>query len=548
MNKKKLNLKWVTEVIGDEYKKWRKGDIVKILAQTGTGKTYFIKSVLIPHMESWEHMLIVANRINLKRQLKKDLITYYQEDMPKSLKELDDLKTIGNVTILSYQSIAELKKADKYGLANLDLSLYDYIICDECHFFFSDGAFNNKCYLAWQELIKARHRNAIKVFISATMDEVERTIDVSVDKIHETGFGTYKNCKLFKYDTGIDYSYLNTMYFEKITDIALTIKNDTSSDKWLVFVTKKSDAEYINKTLEGKKTVNIITKDTDITENEDLQTIITDSKYKCDVLVCTKAMDNGINISDDSVKNVVIMAWDKISFIQELGRVRINIEDAPEINLYIPTMSWSAFNTLITKQYEHKENLIDFYRKKRTEFNSKYDYDYDKLPKDIFILDKDEGWKINITGEIRLIRDKQFAEEICRQFNSKRNQENKIFAYVKEQLKWIQQESTFDFFNLICEVVDDEEIETLQIWLDNHVGEKLFHEDQQEISNLIIKELITVGNDVDYRSKILKPVTLENMLRVQLKLPYAVSKSKVEDKIIDGKRQQKRYVTISKIQ
>lgn len=544
MEKKKLKLRWVSAEIGETYKKWKKGDIVRIQAQTGTGKTYFIKSVLIPHMESWEHMLIVANRINLKRQLKKDLIKYYNEKMPETLKELDSLTTIGNVTILSYQTIAELKKADKYGLTNLNLDNYDYIICDECHFFFSDGAFNNKCYLAWQELIKNRHRNAIKIFISATMDEVVKTIDMSVDKIHETGFGTYKNCTLFKYSTGIDYSYLNTQYFSNIKDITLTIKNDIGGEKWLIFVTKKSDAQYIKEHLEGNKIVSIITKDTDITENEDLQSIIIESKYKCDVLVCTKAMDNGINIADDSVKNIVIMAWDKISFIQELGRVRVDIDDAPLINLYIPTMSWSAFNTLITKQYEYKEKLIEFYRKEKTEFNAKYDYDYDKLPKDIFILEKDKGWKINITGEIRLIKDKQFAEEMCNKFN-KKDVEAKIFAYVKEQLLWIQQQQTFDIFNLICEVVDEEEIETLQNWLNDHIGEKLFHEDQQEISNLIIKELITIGNDVDYRTKVLNPSTLENMLRVQLKLSYAVSKPKAETK---GEMRNKRYIVISKIE
>lgn len=540
---KQLNLKWVTETIGKDYKDWKKGDIIRIQAQTGTGKTYFIKSVLIPNMEDWEHMLIVANRINLKRQLKKDLITYYKEEMPKTLKELDDLKTIGNVTILSYQSIAELKKADNYGLTQFNLDFYDYIICDECHFFFSDGAFNNKCYLAWQELVKTRHRNAIKIFISATMDEVVRTIDISVDKIHKAGFGTYKNCTLFKYTTGIDYSYLNTKYFKNIKDITMVIKNDKSQDKWLIFVTNKNDAKYIKEHLEGKKTVNIITKDTDILENEDLQTVITDSKYKCDVLVCTKAMDNGINIADDSVKNIVIMAWDKISFIQELGRVRVDIDNAPLINLYIPTMSWSAFNTRIKKQYEYKENLIEFYRNERTEFNSKYDYDYDKLPKDIFILDKDTGWKINITGEIRLIKDKQFAKEMCNKFN-KKDIESKIFAYVKEQLLWIQQEQTFDIFNLIDEVIDNDEIQTLTNWLEEHLGKKLFKDEQQEVSNLIIKELTTIG-EIDYRTKILKPNTLENILRVQLELPYAVSKPKQENK---GEMRKKRYIIITKIE
>lgn len=541
----KLNLEWVTDAIGEKYKKWRKGDIVKILAQTGTGKTFFIKNVLIPYMKPYESMLIIANRINLKRQLKKDLIQYYNQEIPKTLKELDNLTTIGNVTILSYQTISELKKADEYKLNKLDLNNYSYIICDECQFFFSDASFNNKCHFAWQGLVQARHRNTIKIFISATMDEVEKTIDMAVDKIHEVGFDKDNKCNVFKYSTQTDYNYLNIKYFRKTKDIATLIKNDVSSDKWLIFVTKKSDAEYIKKHLEGKKKVNIITKDTDITENEDLQTIITDSKYQCDVLACTKAMDNGINIADDLVKNIVIMAWDKISFIQELGRVRVDINNASTINLYIPTMSWSAFNTLITKQYEYKEKLIKLYEGNRSEFNAKYDYDYDKLHKDIFILDKDKGWKINIIGHIRLVTDKKFATEMCKKFNKKRDSEANIFAYVKEQLSWIEQGHTFNIENLIQHVIDCEEVETLINYLEKHLDEELFKEQQQEICNLITKELTTFGNDADFRTKILKPSTLENILRVELGLPYAVSKSKQETK---GEMRNKRYIIITKIE
>ncbi|MDR3594143.1 DEAD/DEAH box helicase [Clostridium sp.] len=540
----KLKLKWVSEAIGEEYKEWKKGDIIKILAQTGTGKTFFIKSKLVPYMKPWERMLIAANRINLKRQLKKDLLEYYNQEIPKTLKELDNLTTIGNVTILSYQQISELKKADKYELNKLDLGYYSYIICDECQFFFSDASFNNKCHLAWQGLVQAWHRDTIKIFISATMDEVEETIDMAVDAIQDAGVGEEVKCSLFKYSTNIDYSYLNIKYFRNIKDIATLIKNDISNDKWLVFVTKKDDAKYMKEHIEKKKKVSIITKDTDINKSIDLQTIITESKYECDVLICTKAMDNGINIADDLVKNVVIMAWDKISFIQELGRIRIDINNASTINLYIPTMSWSSFNTLLKKQYECKEKLIEFYQENRIKFNAKYDYEYEKLPRDIFILDKDEGWKINIIGHIRLVNDRRFATEMCDKFGEKENTEANIFAYIKEQLNWIEQGHTFNKLNLIQDVIDDEEVETLKKYLEKHVNEKLFKEQQQELCNLIIKELTTFGNNADYRTKILKPNTLENILRIQLRLPYAVSKSKQENK---GEMRNKRYIVITKI-
>lgn len=68
----------------------------------------------------------------------------------------------------------------------------------------------------------------------------------------------------------------------------------------------------------------------------ELDSIINNSKFNRKVLIATKTLDNGINIKDNKVKNIVIMAWDKITFIQMLGRRRVNIEDADTVNLYIP--------------------------------------------------------------------------------------------------------------------------------------------------------------------------------------------------------------------
>ena len=208
---KKLNLQWVSDVIGNDYKKWRKGDVVSIKAQTGTGKTWFIKNKLIPYMEDWESMLIVVNRTNLKRQLKIDLFNYYNQPIPDNL---DDARKIGNVTILSYQKISEMKNGKDYGLKEFNIDHFDYIVCDECHFFLSDSGFNNKTDLAFEALIRERHRNAVKIFISATMDEIEKAIENGFNNSLEEWFGTGKNkywpSKL--YDTGIDYSYVDCKY------------------------------------------------------------------------------------------------------------------------------------------------------------------------------------------------------------------------------------------------------------------------------------------------------------------------------------------------
>lgn len=461
---KRLNLKWVTDEIGDSYKEWKKGDIVTIKAQTGTGKTYFIKNVMIRNIEDYEKMLLICNRINLKRQLKKDLFDYYNIPIPKTFKELDEVQTIGNVTIMSYQSIAELKNCEEYGQAELNLNVYDYIICDECHFFLSDSSFNNKCDLAFDELIRCRHRNAIKIFISATIDEVEQTIIKSVDDIKATGFGSYSDCKIHKYDTNIDYSYLDIKYFKDIKDIIQLIKNDKKEDKWLVFVTNKEKGSKMLEELKGICNCSFITKDTKIDKCDDLKGIINSSKFNSKVLICTKAMDNGINIKDEQVKNIVIMSYDKTTFIQELGRLRFDIDNAPSINLYIPTYNYSTFNTISEKIIANKQKKIDEFNEDRNAFNRNYRRNYKELPHDIFIISKDGNFEINLNGFGRFSKDKSFIEDMINRF------ENFKLAYINEQLSWLELEETFDQSNLIEDVIEDSSISGMEDRLNELFG------------------------------------------------------------------------------
>ena len=119
---------------------------------------------------------------------------------------------------------------------------------------------------------------------------------------------------------------------------------------------------------------------------------------------------------------------------------------------------------------------------------------------------------------------------------------DKTFAFIDVQLNWIGLNTNYD--NLIEDVIDKNDTNKLVQWLEEHKDERLFGEEQQELSNLIIKELTTIGNDIDYRTKKLKPMTIENILRVQLGLNYAISKPKKESK---GDNRGKRYITISEI-
>lgn len=465
---KRLKLKWVNETIGEEYKLWDKGDIITIQAQTGTGKTYFVKNTLISHMEDYEKMLIISNRKQLKRQLKKDISELKNIKIPKTMGRLDKLSTVGNVTLLSYHQVAYLKNKELTTGEKLNLDKYDYIVCDECHWFKTDASFVNLTELAYEELIKNRHIESIMIYISATMEDTKLMLESSMNKWKENGFGTYSNFKHYDYSTGIDYSYLNTMYFNKIDDIITSIKNDKTDNKWIVFVTNKSLAEDIKCKLKNYKKVGIITADTKDT-NKDLKSIINESKFISDVLICTKCLDNGVNIQDDKVKNMIVMAWDRVTFIQEVGRLRMNIENPYLVDLYIGKKSKSAFRTQV-KNTSEKLDIANLYIKNKKEFNNRYRNNMKKLPSELFYVKEGDGYVMNKLGYAKCVSDDHFYNDMVDKFSKGKE---KQYAFVKEQLSWIGQEKEFNIFNEILEVQDDEEINELEEQLKSIYDKKL---------------------------------------------------------------------------
>jgi hypothetical protein len=552
---KKLNLKWVTDIIGDEYKNWKNGDVIKIQAQTGTGKTFFItgdkeKKGLIDYADiRSERVLYLCNRSNLKKQIKIDLLKKYDMDIPylktnkgkykldKSGKKIVDetalekITKIKNIVISSYHAIQNSRLESDYTCNLFNLDSYNYIICDECHYILADASFCNKTRFAYYALLKEHCFMRKTIFISATMEFIEPLIDV----IGEKYIG--RKPQIYNYTTGTDYSYVNVKYFKNDTDIIKTINNDKTDNKWLVFVSNLEVARHLQEEIKDSNIVTATYSDSKTKTN-----IIQNSKFECRVVIATKALDNGVNFTDERLKNIVIYSWDRVTFIQELGRKRVRIEDAQEVNLYIKHR-WSKAIKGKLNNISKKEELLDMYKNDILTFNYKFENAHTKVPEELFYVDEDgknSAYQINEIGEISLLKNKEEFEKTIQAFK-----EDKEHAYIKEQLKWINLEDTFSIDNYIEEVILDEEIETLEKYIETVVDKKLFNNEQQKISDLIIRKLTTIGDKVDYRTEKLKPSTLETILRDQLNLQYAISKSTKETK---GEKRNKNYIIITKLQ
>lgn len=459
----KLNLQWVADIIDKDYTKWNSGDIVLIECQTGTGKTWFVKNVLTDYLLEHERLLFVCNRTNLKRQLKKDLLNKYGIPIPTDengntdLERLDNITKIENIVITSYHAIQNSIIKQFYDGEQCDIGQFEYIILDECHYLMTDGSYNNKCMLAYDKLVKEHQHNSIKIFISATMEEIKPTIYKNVAKIMG------EKPRIFEYSTGIDYSYVHPKYFDSIDTIINLIKNDMSEEKWLIFVSKIDDGKYFLQNL-GEDICSLIVAGS---KTDELKSIINNSKFEKKVLVTTKALDNGINIEDSQLVNIVIMAWDKTTFIQMLGRKRYTIDNCQEINLYIMKRMKKSFISKVM-HYDQLLDEINLLIKNPNDFNKKYDYSIDEIGEldQLFYRDKVTGnWKVNKIGWARTEKDKKFFQSMVNKFEAEG--EN---AFIEEQLIWIGLKDTFDTSNLIETPILNEEKESLLEYLERNLG------------------------------------------------------------------------------
>ncbi|MCD8746199.1 DEAD/DEAH box helicase [Clostridioides difficile] len=619
---RKLKLKRVSEIIGEDYKNWKQGDVIKIDAQTGTGKTYFINSVLAKAYPN-KKILYICNRINLKRQIKLELIkdngsefenlklknAKFQEyhknkgttKMVKNisvLEQFDLIEVIENITVLSYQTLSDQIIKKRFYNSNdssndkFNFNSYDYIIFDECHYLYSDATFNNKTNFIFEEIFNKPSR-AIKIFLSATIEDLEPHIEnifntdnqkdtYNLDKIR-------KNLHDKSYSTNRDYSYLDIKYFKTLDTIIQKIQDDNSSNKWLIFVSRIKDASYLKKNLKKIKT-SIIKQGT---KSKELESIISQSKFNSKVLIATKVLDNGINIKDENVKNIVIMALDKTTFLQELGRVRVDIDNPYRINLFIPMKNQKTFTNLYFRNYlprinqlkifnnefgnEYSNNVIKKFEKnyftsniskKPKNFTRIFNIEFKNVYDDLFYLKKvyytsdaffdDEKeeyiyskenynfsrWTLNRTGTKKLIIDFEFASFMAEKFDIEGD-----FAFIKEQLSWLELSHTFNENNLLDGISNldinftiEEKISELENFLINNLTidkkdkKKLEEEKKKKLSQMII-ELKSINKKNPYKSNICQVKTVNDFLASNpyKKLHYSIIPHRVCKNIENSK-------------
>lgn len=329
---------------------WKKNDLIFVNCGTGSGKSSFIK-MLVENKQLQFNILILTNRVANRKQIENELdylFTYY----PK------------HIVISSYQSIG----LNDF-ITSKKLDQFDFIFCDESHFFLSDVEFNQMANSSFSKIMHTK--NATKIFLSATNEEITKIA------IKSYAYNNY----IYDITTLLDNVWIYTLSYNRsnVHKIIKFTKFDEiidrinlSNEKWLIFVKSKADGNKYLELLKNStnKKITFLNRD-NITINDNdacktLNDLIIFQKFEDDVLLSTSIIDNGVNIIDKELTNIVCFDYDYIELIQEIGRKRC-IDDTDRFDLYLYN---DKLNKLVGIK-NSKKNLLSSFKQTKKDLNSR---------------------------------------------------------------------------------------------------------------------------------------------------------------------------------
>lgn len=302
------NVKRVSDIIPrSEIKKWTNGDVITIRAGTGAGKSYFIKNDLYDYAK--EHgmkILMLIHRENCVEQFKLEIERDHKSDV---------------IDIRTYQSI-EHKILYR---TTIDLSSYQYIVCDEFHYFLTDAGFNRTTDVSFDHIMS--QEQAIRIFMSATGSNIK---DYITNK---------RNIQAIDYQLPVSYPYISQLNFfyrdDSMEEFAKRVIE--SGEKAIFFIQKATSAYKLYKKFKKYSLFNCSKNNRQYYKYVDadkIKKMLQDEKFSEQLLITTSCFDAGANIVDESVRHIIVDMTDVDSVVQCAGRKRIQSEQ-DNFSLYI---------------------------------------------------------------------------------------------------------------------------------------------------------------------------------------------------------------------
>lgn len=493
------NTEWIGNQICNDIPKWDNGNIITIESGTGSGKSHFIKNDLYNYAKGeGDKILLLVHRLN----------TYTQFSI-----ELKKGRKFDVFSIMTYQTIEAIEKKGE----RFDFSKYKYIVCDEFHYFTSDSSQNNSTNISLNAILDETSKT--RIFMSATGD-------LMIDYLKK------RDCLDIMYVADIDFSFIDNLYFYSKDSTEDRLFRDLSEDgsKTIAFVNDLERLEELYLQYEDISLFNCSKSASKYryVDNDKLNNMFTKGMFDETFLFSTSAMDTGVSLKDRSIKSIVCNnIVDMDTLVQVLGRKRI-LDKNDKVDVYIRLVDNRSLNGYLKKTNDKLEPFIDLAKLGDDGYIKKYEREEED--KSIVYYGSGAKVKYNDIALTKFAYNKRIYESMLK---------DGYKTHVLEALD--RGESNY------IDIEKEMETHMLRDYLNNIEGKRLYKQEQEDLSSLIINQLVSVGGGVDYRTRLLRPTTLESLIRQELELPYAVSKPRTENKTIDGVRTRRNYIVITRI-
>jgi len=415
--------RFLSDIIGEDYKNWKAGQSVLACTSTGSGKTWFVVNCLLPYAKAQgKHVVYYCNRKFLNMQVQASARKQIYDELGEDKEGLAPYLHIRTYQHTEHQrDFPNVLEVDENGNGRLiDESQILYYVFDEAMYPVQDASFNSSTQYWYEQALKLTRKNAVAVFLTATpepfylycktgrggvkalLQEFVARYSVS-ENLYFDRWSYYLHypgvaqpaLKVFLGDPyaalfawvqdaytrdmhWVDhyygeerslsacYDYADTYYFDEIDSLAHLIAESVKEsrkkssereegeskaeekpveDAWLVFVRTLEDAKSLRLALRTLDCPSVVissqfTKRYDgkpakrkNTNKEIFHKLVNEEYLGTPVLLSTSVLDCGTTLHAKNVKNLVICQPNKTSFLQMLGRIRV--EEGERINLYI---------------------------------------------------------------------------------------------------------------------------------------------------------------------------------------------------------------------
>lgn len=244
----------------------------------------------------------------------------------------------------------------------------------------------------------------------------------------------------------------NSNSFKSLQPLIQQMKDELSQgntdDKYVIFIHDKKIGKEIVKTL-GEENAVMVTRESKCGDEDDksrqvYEKIIRKNIFEQKVLISTAVLDNGINLCDEKIKNIFIDEWDKVKFLQMLGRVRKPRENKEfSLNVFFINYNIESLKKFLANE-EKALNLIGNFqkmdvqeRKRKVKAMLKKDEVYDKQLRNLIIAERVFAEREDCINTLA-IKKYQYDIENLHKYIGLVDLENQgEFSWVKEVMGWL---------------------------------------------------------------------------------------------------------------